>query len=262
MTADPHTVGLDASVLGETPNPMDFNILRRVGQEDRSALDELEAESELNVGEFLQQDLLRFLKLLGEERLQRIPLGVGTARRAPDGIARGFFAAFRNPATGGHHWLFYNEETERIVERQLEAIRPIRCSAEEPVVSLGADFDPRPHIQKLRRHLWNRLRAAQVLPGSLPAPQRQIVNWLHALPPSADRNRLLQYFEARPVAGSALRELRRLWRSRTQWPPDEWVQRLLEFAGKHPYPSPSGEISASVPQAEEELECIAWMRVF
>ncbi len=29
------TVGLDASVLGETPNPMNFNILRRLEQEDR-----------------------------------------------------------------------------------------------------------------------------------------------------------------------------------------------------------------------------------
>ncbi|RKY64459.1 MAG: hypothetical protein DRQ08_07635 [Candidatus Latescibacterota bacterium] len=262
LNAINRTVGLDASILGETPNPMDFNILRRLEQGDRTTLEELEAESELTVGEFLKQDLLRFLKELGEEKLKHIPLGVGTAKKTWEG-PEGFFAAFRNPATNQHHWLFYDEEKDKVLEGRLEAIRPVRCGPSEPAVPLPEGFDPRPLIRKLRRHLWNRIRSAQVTPSRLPSPQRQIVNWLHTLPPSADRNRLLQYFEARPLAGPDLKELRRLWRSRSQFDSEGWTHRLLEFAEAHPHPPSkmSGLEEPLSPEAEEELECIAWVRV-
>jgi len=256
------TVGLDASVLGEVPNPMNFNILRRLEQEDASTLQELEAENELTVGEFLKQDLLRFLKGLGEERLKRIPLGIGTARAGRDGSS-GFFAAFRNPITGNHHWLFYDNRTERIVDRRLEAIQHIRCGPLEQPTLLPEDFDPRPHIVKLRKHLWNRIRAAQLAPSVLPSPQRQIVSWLRSLPPSAERNRLLQYFEARALVGPDLKELRRLWRERTMAPQSEWIDRLMEFVEQHPHPSQAAPEKASqlAPESEEQLECIAWMLV-
>jgi len=159
--------------------------------------------------------------------------------------------------------LFYDEGKKRIVERRLDAIKPIRCEPSEPVASLPNDFDPRPLIEKLRKHLWNRIRSAEVLPDKLPSPQRQIVSWLHALPPSAGRNRLLQYFEARPLTGPDLKELRRLWRTRSRLAAEEWLHRLLEFADGHPHP-PSGSHEPAgplAPGAEEDLECIAWMRV-
>jgi hypothetical protein len=241
---------------------MDFNILRRLAQEDEETLQELEAESELTVGEFLKQDLLRFLKELGEEKLKRIPLGVGTVRKKKEG-SPGFFAAFRNPMTNKHHWLFYDEKKERIVERRLEAIRHVRCGPSEPAEPLPEEFDPRPLIKKLRKHLWNRIRTTELSPSALPSPQRQIVNWLHALPPSTERNRLLQYFEARPLAGPDLKELRRFWRERSSLPQEEWVKRLVEFAESHPH-SPSAVAKATealAPEQEEELECIAWMRI-
>jgi len=256
------TVGLDASILGETPNPMNFNILRRLEREDAAVLEELEAESELTVGEFLKQDLLRFLKEAGEERLKRIPLGVGTVLRRSEG-PQGFFAAFRNPQTGQHHWLFYDEETGRIVERRIEAIRPIRCQPSEPPAPLPEDCDPRPLIRKLRRHLWDRIRAAKLAPTKLPSPQRQIVNWLRAQPPSADRNRLLEYFESHSLSGPDLGELRRLWRDRLTLPFAEWMKRLIVFVETHPQPpaTPTYSQSLSVPEEEANLECIAWIRV-
>ena len=255
------TVGLDASILGETPNPMDFNILRRLEREDEETLQELEAQSELAVGEFLKQDLLRFLKELGEEKLKHIPLGVGTSRKKAKGPS-GFFAAFRNPVTNQHHWLFYDETQGRIVERRLEAIQHIRCGPSEPAVPLPEDFDPRPFIKKLRRHLWNRIRAVELAPSRLPSPQRQIVNWLYALPPSADRNRLLEYF-AQPLSGPGLKELRRFWRERLSLPPEKWLKFLMEFAESHPHP-PSAVVKEKgplAPEREDELECIAWMRI-
>jgi hypothetical protein len=41
--------------------PMDFNTIRRIAEQDLSAIAELETVSELSVGKFLKQDLLRFL---------------------------------------------------------------------------------------------------------------------------------------------------------------------------------------------------------
>lgn len=261
LNAINRTVGLDASILGEVPHPMDFNILRRVKDEDARTLEELEEESELTVGEFLKHDLLRFLKELGEERLRRIPLGVGTVRRGADKNPRGFFAAFRNPASNQHYWLFYDRERERIIERRLEAIQPIRSQPHEEAVPFPEDFDPQPLIKKLRKHLFNRIRAAEVTPEKLPSIQRQIVNWLHALPPSATRNQLLQYFEARALTGPDFNELRNLWRERSKWSPEDWLQRLKDFAESHPHPPAETRPHTFAPSEEKALECIAWMLV-
>jgi SNF2 family DNA or RNA helicase len=256
------TVGLDASVLGETPNPMNFNILRRLKQEDRAALEELEADSELTVGEFLKQDLLCFLKEVGEKNCKCIPLGVGTARKRLEG-PRGFFAAFRNPKTSQHHWLFYEKETDRIVDRRLEAIRPIRSLPAEPAAPLPEGFDPRPWIRKLREHLWNRLRAATLAPTRLPSPQRQIVNWLRAQCPSAERNRLLAYFEAHPLSQPDLKELRRLWRELATLPREQSMAQLNAFMETHPQPlsAPAEPQTSSTPEREDDFECVAWMWV-
>jgi len=256
------TIGLDASVLGEMPNPISFNILRRLNQEDMTTLEELENESELIVGEFLKQDLLRFLKKRGEEELKRIPFGVGTARRGDEGV-RGFFVAFRNTKTNQHYWLFYDMENEKIIERRLEAIKKISCDDSQPLIPLPENFDPRPFIQKLRKHLLNRIREVKVKPRSLPKVQRNIVNWLRSLPSSSERNRLLQYFEERQVAGTGSKELNKIWRERTSLTPEEMIKRLINFVEEHPHPaSPvSGTSNIHTPESEDELECIAWMLV-
>ncbi|HPP51587.1 MAG TPA: helicase-related protein [Thermoguttaceae bacterium] len=256
------TVGLDASILGETPHPMNFNILRRLEQEDPRALQELESESELAIGEFLKEDLLRFLKEIGEEKLKQIPLGVGTARRLAVG-PWGFFAAFRNPQTNMHHWLFYDQQKKCVLDRRLEAIAPIRSAASEPAMALPEGFDPRPLIQKLRRHLWDRIRAALKAPARLPSAQRKIITRLRAQPPSANRNRLLQHLESCPLSGPTLRELQRLWRECSSLPPAEWMKRLADFVQNHPHPPtpPPQPQPSSAPEQEEDLECIAWMLV-
>jgi len=254
------TVGLDESVLGEIPNPMDFNTLRRIyAQNDSQVVDELEAESELDIGESLFQDLLRFLKEAGEEKLQRIPVGVGTGM---DGRGRkGFFAAFRNKRTNQHYWLFYDENEKKYVERRLDAIRAIRCDPNEPSVPLPPDFDHSPYVRLLRDYLLTQIRKVQHHPPSLPHPQNKIVNWLYALPPSAERNELLAYFQ-RPLTQSALRDLKRWWKERRhQVRQDEQLAELMEFMRKHPHPEPSRAPTEVEGVTEEDLECIGWVRV-
>ncbi|MDW8123108.1 MAG: helicase-related protein, partial [Armatimonadota bacterium] len=251
------SVGLDASVLGEIPNPQDFNTIRRIAQDDRQVLDELEADSELVIGEFLLHDLLHFFKTLGEERLQNIPLGVGTARQHTD--KKGFFAAFRNVKTNQHYWLFDDDRQQKIIATRLDAISAIRCEPQEPTAQLPQNFDPVPRLEKLRNFLLNKLRQTAHRLPRLQSPQNHIVNWLQSLPPSDQHTKLLHYF-SQPLTGPALRELRALYRSTNQMNPTEWIDLLSQFARNHPHPE------RVVPQPTEEvtdddLECIAWMLV-
>ena len=250
------SVGLDASVLGETPNPQDFNTIRRIAMEEIKVIDELERESELIVGEFILQDLMEFLRRLGEERMQQIPLGIGTAKRGKEG-EKGFFAAFRNKKTKQHFWLFETAD-KKIIRTKLDAIKFIRSKEDESPVPLSEDFDPRPYLDRLKKDILVRHRQLVHHMPSLKPPQNQLVNWLHAQPPSAKRNTLISYFE-QPLTDKALSDLRRLWRERSRWTVEEFMDRLIKFMQQHPHPSVEKPSVEEV--REEDLECIAWMLV-
>ncbi len=256
------SVGLDSSVLGEIPNPMDFNTLRRIAQEDKEVVDELEANSELTVGQFLMQDLMQFLERAGRERLNQIPYGVGTAKASNDSV-KGFFAAFRNTKTGQHDWLFEvkdgQERESKLIRAKLDAIKPIRSTPDEPPGPLPEGFDPRPYLTRLRKELVRRLQQVSRHLPKLSSPQNSLVNWLHALPPSAERNFLLGYFE-RPLTGMALRELKALWRERGRFNQQQFMQELREFAEKHPHPEVA-KPTTTTEVSEEDFECVAWMLV-
>jgi ERCC4-related helicase len=253
------TVGLDASVLGEVPNPKEFNILRKLEQEDATVLEELERENELAIGEFLKQDLLGFLKEVGEKSLKDMPLGVGTVRKDPE-ARKGFFASFRDAKRGQHYWLFYDEEKGRIVEQRLEAISHIRCDQSEHALPYPQGFDAKKLIEKLKRHLFDRLREAELRAPTLKQPQRDIVNWLSALPETMERNTLLKYFQQRPITGQALKELRKVWQDRGI-PTEKMLQKLAEFQKTHPMLETSASYTPNPPLDEEDLKCIAWMKI-
>jgi len=196
---------LDAPVLGELPTPQDFNALRRIAQADQTIWSELESFSELDLGEFLQQELLDFLKQVGEERLKALPPGVGTGKKAPDG-RRGLFVHLKGGSQ--HFWLFYDLATRRFLERKLEVIRLVRCSENEPAVE--PDFDVYPIIEQAKRHIAGRLRQARVKVPRLKAPQNHILNWLKTRRRNEVIEELLAYF-AEPLPDPYLRRLRKVW---------------------------------------------------
>jgi hypothetical protein len=257
LNAINRTVGLDASVLGEMPNPMDFNTLKRIAEEDAQVLDELEGASELTIGEFLLEDLMRFLQQLGEEHLGRIPLGRGTAKRAATPDQRGFFAAFRHIRTEQQYWLFEKEDGSRI-SRRLEAIRPIRATCDELPAELPSAEVTEQKLSALRDYLVQQLNRQVHRPQELPTVQRQIVGYLNAQPRASLRNELLGYF-GKPLPETDLRELRPLWQKVKSLELRRILQALKTFADAHP------PIQTSAPRLEptkpEELECIAWMWV-
>ena len=196
---------LDAPVLGELPTPQDFNALRRIAQADQSIWAELESFSELDFGEFLQQELLDFLKRVGEEKLKALPPGVGTGKKAPDG-QRGLFVHLKGGSQ--HFWLFYDLARGRFLQRKLEVIRLVRCTENEPAIE--PDFDVYPIIEQAKRHVVTRLRQARVKVPRLKAPQNHILNWLKTQPRNEIVEELLIYF-AEPLPDTYLHRVRRIW---------------------------------------------------
>lgn len=251
------SVGLDASVLGEAPNPMDFNTLKRIAEEDAQVLDTLESESELTIGEFLLEDLMQFLKGLGEERLSAIPLGRGTARYAPAGASKGFFAAFRDVRTERHYWLFLTEDGKYLT-RKLEAIRPIRCEANESPAPLPSSNATEQKLTQMRDHLVQQINRAANQIMELGRLQKQVLLRLQTLPSSSLRNELIAYF-SRPLPQTALNDLRPLWRKAQTMATADMLRTLKQFADSHPHLNLQVERLSQV--EPEDLECIAWMWV-
>ncbi|MCX7689173.1 MAG: hypothetical protein N2045_14570, partial [Fimbriimonadales bacterium] len=171
------------SVLGEAPNPMDFNTLRRIAEGEDAVLDALEQEGELTIGEFLMEDLMAYLKELGEEHLGRIPLGRGTARHAPSPDQRGFFAAFRHVRTERHYWLFLRDD-ETLEAAQLRAIRPVRARPDEAAAPLPDPSKTEQKLERLRNELVKRLNQQAYRSEELPSVQKDVLRWLRALPSS------------------------------------------------------------------------------
>jgi hypothetical protein len=251
------SVGLDASILGEMPNPMDFNTLRRIEERDERIIDELESESELNIGEFLMEDLLNFLKSIGERKLSRIPNGVGTSKK---GERRGFFLSLKNLKTDKHYWLFEDENGNLVGLRgdRLEAIKMIRSKPDEPALPVPSDFDPRVKIEELREKLIEIIRQSAYRKSPLKAPQNKLVSWLRTLPPSSLRNELLSYF-SQPLNELALRELRRIWKERTRKSEQEFMRELEDLSKRYPQVKAREEREEEKEIEKEDLEVIGWV---
>lgn len=96
------TVGLDASVLGETISPKSLEDLKRLKARDQQLVEELEQVSELISVDEMKLPLIACLQQLGEDRIKEIPLGIHSGKRAE---VSGVFFAFQ--ARDRHFWRFY-----------------------------------------------------------------------------------------------------------------------------------------------------------
>lgn len=241
---------LDTPVLGELPTPQDFNALRRIAQADQSIWAELDSFSELDFGEFLQQELLDFLKRVGEEKLKALPPGVGTGKKAPDG-RHGLFVHLKGGSQ--HFWLFYDSNARRFLERKLEVIRLVRCSENEPAVQ--PDFDVYPVIEQAKRHVAGRLRQARVKVSRLKAPQNHILNWLKTQRRNEVIEGLLAYF-AEPLPDPYLRRLRRVWQANRD-NSSALLGALQAFVSDNPVSHPE---RPEVPElSEDDLTLVCYM---
>ena len=90
---------LDASILGETVNPQNFNTLKRIREEDGTIIDEQEQFNELASNEFLLHQLQMLLATGARQMLEELPDGIHSGL-AKSGY-RGIFFYFTAPSQKG-----------------------------------------------------------------------------------------------------------------------------------------------------------------
>ncbi|MCP4570862.1 MAG: helicase, partial [bacterium] len=124
----------DASILGETANPRNFNTLRRIRAEDGTAIEEEERFTELAGAEAFSQQLREFLDTHGREAVESLPDGIhsGLARQG----ARGVFFYFRADTADGaqHFWRYLDLREGRILDNRHVIGSVIACQRDTPRV--------------------------------------------------------------------------------------------------------------------------------
>lgn len=245
------SVGLDTSLFGEMINPQDFNALRRIKEEDSTVVDELESLSELDVGEFLQQELLDFLKRVGEEKVKRIPLGVGSGMKRQG--QRGLFVYLKG--YGRHFWCYHDLNTGSIEERELEIVKLIRCSEDTPREEIN--FDVYEIIEKIKDHIVTRFEKISVMPPRLVAPQNHVMNFLQSYPKRREIKGLIDYF-SEPLPSPLLKSLNRIWQSyKSNHNIEELIKSLNNFVEGNPR-AETPTIELDKPLTKEDLMLVCY----
>lgn len=130
------SVGLDASVLGETISEKSFEQLERIWAADATVVDELEQQAELVTLEDMKIPLQAFMTGEGKEALEKIPLGVRSARK---GSLTGTVFAFKAAGTEGrdfHYWRFYPNDGGPAVTDIRQIFHVIQCNESEARISV------------------------------------------------------------------------------------------------------------------------------
>lgn len=126
---------LDASVLGETVHPRNFNTLRRIREEDGSVVEEEEQFTELASSEFLAQQLRAVVEAGGQEMLESLPDGIhsGLAKTGARG-AFFYFQAKAAPAGKLHFWKYCDLKNQGIIDNRYIVANLISCQKDTPRV--------------------------------------------------------------------------------------------------------------------------------
>ncbi len=214
---------LDASILGETVHPQNFNTLRRIRDEDGQVVEEQEEFAELASNESLQK-LLRSVLDAGQSKLlEDLPDGIhsGLARAGK----RGIFFYFTAPAARGggrrHFWHYYDLQDKRILDNRFVIANLIACSPDTP--SVTGDVDVFAIQDKVIAHILEQTREQQALeaaPKLLDPAQQTVATLLREFlgRPGISRAEVRELLQAlaTPLPGVHLRALRDAYQDYTR----------------------------------------------
>jgi len=147
------SVGLEWSLLGEEPLPVDFAAtIERVKAGDKRILIDIEKKMEGLVGLDPQEQLLAILQTLSKEEIERIPDGAGSLTKLESGQKnrkKGFFVAYRKRRLSGavdRIWRFYPDDQLVPVTNKTQIVEQIQFPRlREPEPRFGE-----PSMQRLR----------------------------------------------------------------------------------------------------------------
>ena len=222
---------LDASVLGETVHPRNFNTLRRIMDEDSSVIDEQEQFAELASNEFLLLQLRTLLEAGGREMLESLPDGIhsGLARQRERGMFFYFTAPRRDEVGHEHFWRYYDFNLDRVLDNRFLIANLIACSSDTP--RLVGDSDVFAVQDKVMDDILSSVqerRAVEAAPRILDPLQQTVITLLRGYlnSPSTDRNAVRQAmrFLGSPMTHTAIRDLRR---AHERYQQDQDIQLLV-----------------------------------
>jgi hypothetical protein len=206
---------LDASVLGETVHPRNFNTLRRIREEDGTVIEEEEQFTELASHEFLLQQLRDLLTKKGTEAVLDLPDGIhsGLARERN----RGVFFYFKTPDPAGqghlHFWRYYDLREKQIVDNRYVIANLIACNPDTPRVV--AEYDIFDLQEKVIEHILQthqRQQALQAAPKIIDPIQQTVATAIQGYlqHPDVDRKQALDAIRYlnQPLPGVQVKELR------------------------------------------------------
>jgi hypothetical protein len=209
---------LDASILGETVHPRNFNTLRRIRDEDNTVIQEQESVAELASSEALLRDLQQHL--VDEQTrawLEALPDGIhsGLYRSRERGV---FFYFTAPEGQGGgrqHFWRYCDLNTGQVVDNRLLIANLIKCQPDTPRVTGEGEVDIFALQERAIAHILESVEAQQALeaaPRKLDPVQQAVVTVLRSYlnHPGCDRDdlRALMRFLSQPLPGVHVRALR------------------------------------------------------
>jgi superfamily II DNA/RNA helicase len=159
------SVGLEWSLLGEEPLPVDFAAtIERVKKGDKRVLIDIEKKMEGLVGLDPQEQLLAILQTLSKDEIERIPDGAGSLTKleaSQKNRKKGFFVAYRKRLPSGtmdRIWRFYPDNQVVPITNKTQIVEQIQFPRmHEPEPRFGE-----PSMQELKQA---RLKVEEELAG-------------------------------------------------------------------------------------------------
>ncbi|MFQ5853507.1 MAG: C-terminal helicase domain-containing protein, partial [Candidatus Binatia bacterium] len=212
---------LDASVLGETVHPRDFNTIRRIRDEDGSVIEEEEQFTELASSEFLLQQLRSLIEAGGQEMLESLPDGIhsGLAKEGAKGV---FFYFQARPRGQGkfHFWKYYDLRDSSIIDNRYIIANLIACQRDTSRVvdpdMFRSAFDLQEKVIEDILRSVEEQRALEAAPRSVDPIQQTVATIIQSYlnHPGVDRRQAIEAirFLNQPMLAVQIRKLRQAYR--------------------------------------------------
>jgi len=212
---------LDASVLGETVHPRNFNTLRRISEEDGSVIEEEEQFTELASSEFLIQQLKTLMDAGGKEMLDLLPDGIHSGLTKAG--AKGVFFYFQARAKEDeklHFWKYFDLKDQTIIDNRYILANLIACQRDTPRVVdpeiFRTVFDLQERVIADILQSEEEKRALEVAPRSVDPIQQTVATALQSYlnHPDVNRREAIEIirFLNQPMLAVQVRRLRQIHR--------------------------------------------------
>jgi len=189
---------LDASVLGETVHPKNFNTLKRIHDEDNTVIQEEELFSELASSEFLLQQLKNLLNTSGADRLKELPDGIhsGLIREGYSGV----FFYFQADVEGKkqHYWRYYSFKDQSVLDNRYLIANLIASDKDTARIvdpeRFAQVFDVQEKIIQDILDSISRRRGLEIAPKTIDPVQQTVATLIQDLlnHPDVDRTQAIQ----------------------------------------------------------------------